>query len=346
MPLRALIRTLLVSAALFCFVLSLQMLKKGAGSIMPVLEGLHVEGVVNALGLGWLMAYVVLSGSPVAALSLALFGAHNISDVETLGMIAGSRFGAAFVVLMAGTVYYLRRRRGIDTVATGVLCLLVTWSVYLPATVIGYLLLKSGVLDGARMPVPGTLGDMIGAVYDPIVAVLSGVLHPVLLFASGVAVLVASFSMFDQALPSIDPNHSRFRQIAFVVYRPQVMFLLGIAITCMTLSVSVSLGLLVPLSAKGYVRRENVTPYIMGANISTFLDTLVVALLVGEPRALAVVLAEMVSVMVVSFLLLFGFYAAYRDGIEWSLSRVTRSRRAFLAFVVAMMLVPAVLMLI
>jgi hypothetical protein len=346
MPLKALIRTLLVSTALFTFVLSLQMLKRGAGSVMPLLEGLHVEGVVNALGLGWLMAYVVLSGSPVAALALALFGAHNISDVETLGMIAGSRFGAAFVVLMAGTIYYLRRRRGIDTVATGVLCLLVTWSVYLPATCIGYLLLESGLLDGVSMPIPGRLGDLIGAVYDPLVGALSAVLHPALLFVAGVALLVASFALFDRALPSIDPNHSRFRQIAFVVYRPQVMFLLGIAVTCMTLSVSVSLGLLVPLSAKGYVRRENVTPYIMGANISTFLDTLVVSLLVGEPRALSVVLAEMLSVMGVSFLLLFGFYASYRDGVEWCLAGVTRDRRAFLAFVAAMMIVPAVLMLI
>lgn len=345
MPLKALIRTVLVAAALFSFVLSLQMLKKGAGSIMPVLEGLHVEGVVNALGLGWLMAYVVLSGSPVAAMSLALFGAHNLSDVETLGMIAGSRFGAAFVVLMAGTVYYLRRRRGIDTVATGVLCLLVTWSVYLPATCIGYLMLRSGLLDEARLPIPSSVADVIGVVYDPLVAAFAGALHPALLFAAGVAVLVGSFSLFDRALPSIDPSHSRFRQIAFVVYRPQVMFLLGVAVTCMTLSVSVSLGLLVPLSAKGYVRRENITPYIMGANISTFLDTLVVSLLVGEPRALAVVLAEMLSVMAVSFVLLFVFYPQYREGVEWCMSAVTRDRRAFLVFVAGMMVVPAILML-
>ncbi|HKY31453.1 MAG TPA: hypothetical protein VJV23_02870 [Candidatus Polarisedimenticolia bacterium] len=341
---RVLARALLVVTAIFLFILSLQMLKRGAGSIMPLLDAVRAEGVLNAFGLGWLLAYIVLSGSPVAATALALFGARQISAVEALGMIAGSRFGAAFVVLLAGILYSLRRRRGMGAVATGILCLLVTWSVYAPATVIGYLLLASGALDGLRLPAVTAVTGLVEVVYDPIVHWAEAAAGPTLLFVAGMGALVASFSLFDRALPSINPEHSRFRQIAFVVYRPNVMFLLGIAVTCMTLSVSVSLGLLVPLSAKGYVRRENIVPYIMGANISTFLDTLVVAVLVGDPRALSVVMAEMLSVILVSLIILLGFYAAYRDGIEWCLSWATMDRRAFLVFSGLMMLVPLLMM--
>ena len=60
-----------------------------------------------------------------------------------------------------------------------------------------------------------------------------------------------------------------------LLYRPLVTFALGLAVTTLTMSVSVSLSVLVPLSARGYIRRENVIPYIMGANITTFVDTLV-----------------------------------------------------------------------
>ena len=58
-----------------------------------------------------------------------------------------------------------------------------------------------------------------------------------------------------------------------VAYRPWFMFAVGLGVTVLTLSVSVSLSLLVPLAARGYIRRENVVPYILGANITTFVDT-------------------------------------------------------------------------
>ena len=339
-------KILLVVSALFLFILGLQMLKTGAGGIMPVLKGLHLEGIINLFGLGWVMAYCVLSGSPIAAISLGLFGAHKITDVESLGMIAGSRFGASFVVLLLGAVHYFRGRRAMVTVATGVLCLLVTWTIYTPATVIGYVLLKTDLLEGARLPLPGAVTGLIELVYDPILKVMAVYLRPAVLFVMGVVTLLSAFTLFDRALPDIDPEHSRFKQIANVVYRTNVMFILGIAVTCVTLSVSVSLGLLVPLSAKGYVRRENIIPYIMGANISTFIDTLVASMLVGEPHAFTVVLAEMLGVSLFSLVVLFGFYANYRDGIEWCLEWITLSRRTFLIFVGAITVVPLFLMLI
>jgi Na+/phosphate symporter len=156
---------------------------------------------------------------------------------------------------------------------------------------------------------------------------------------------VGSFSIFDRALPRLNPNQGRFRQIADIIYRPRVMFLLGIAVTCMTLSVSVSLGLLVPISAKGYVRRENIIPYVMGANVSTFIDTLFVALMVGEPGAMGIVLAQMISVSVISLVVLGFFYRRYRRLLEGALEAATRSRRAFFVFLGVTMAVPLLFLL-
>ena len=50
------------------FALALEITRAGAGSLAPLLSDINVEGVANALGFGWLFAYVVLSGSPVAAI--------------------------------------------------------------------------------------------------------------------------------------------------------------------------------------------------------------------------------------------------------------------------------------
>ena len=67
---------------------------------------------------------------------------------------------------------------------------------------------------------------------------------------------------------------------------------------------SVSLSLLVPLSARGYVRRENLIPYIMGANITTFIDTLLAALLINNPMGFTIVLVQMITATFASLVIL------------------------------------------
>lgn len=306
---------------------------------------IHAHGLLNLFGLGWLMAYGVLSGSPVAAVAVGLFGAGAVRDTEALGMIAGSRFGASFVVLLFGTLHYLRGQRKIITVATGILSLLVTWTIYVPATIIAFLLLVNGQLDIFSVNPPSFLLGLQGSIMQDIVAPAANFLHPLILFIAGVAVMVGAFAVFDRALPEIDPNQGRFRQITDIVYRPKVMFLLGMAVTCVTLSVSVSMGLLVPISAKGYVRRENIIPYIMGANVTTFIDTIIIAMMVGEPRAVSIVLAQIVSVSVVSLIVIVFFYRSYRRVLEATLEAATRSHLAFVVFLAVTMAVPIILLL-
>ncbi len=339
-PLKSASKLLLACLALFLFLVSLETIRSSAAGVGPILLLLRADGILNLFGLGWLMAYGVLSGSPVAAVSLGLFGAGAIQDTEALGMIAGSRFGAAFVVLLFGAIAYYRQRRKIITVATGILSLLVTWTIYAPATLMAFGLLSSRSLDWVRLTTPGVVLNLQGAIVKAIVGPVAALLHPFLLFLAGVGLLLGAFNLFDRALPELNPNHGRFRQIADIIYRPKVMFLLGIAITCLTLSVSVSVGLLVPISAKGYVRRENIIPFVMGANISTFIDTLFVALLVGNPRAGAIVLAEMVSVSIVSLIVLAFFYKPYGRFLEAALEAATRSPRSFAAFLGMTMAIP------
>src|SRR6185503_137463 len=101
------------------------------------------------------------------------------------------------------------------------------------------------------------------------------------------------------------------------------MFLLGAAITSLSMSVSVSLSILVPLSNRGFIRRENVIPYIMGANITTFVDTLLASVLLNNPAAFTVVMTEMLSITLVSFVILVAFYHRYERAMLSFVSWVT-----------------------
>jgi sodium-dependent phosphate cotransporter len=92
----------------------------------------------------------------------------------------------------------------------------------------------------------------------------------------------------------------------------------------LTLSVSVALTVLVPLAAKGYVKRDEAIPYIMGANITTLADTLVVAMLQRTPVAAQIVLAEAIGVTIVSLIILAFFFQPVKRSVigldDWLVS--------------------------
>ena len=335
-----LVKIVAVVAGLFVFILALELLKKGAGGIAPLFERLSVDGIWDSLGMGWLMAYVVLSGSPVAAIALTLFSGGVISVLQTFAMITGSRLGASFIVLFICFIYYLRGQHRVASVSIGVLSFLVTATIYLPAMALGYLSLTRGWLDGLHFGTPAALNSIMDTVYDPIVGWLGSLLPRWGMFILGVVALLAAFQLFDKALPEVRPESTGFQRIADIIYRPQVMLLLGLGVTMVTLSVSVSISVLVPLSIKGYIRRENLIPYIMGCNISTFVDTLLASLLLGTPLAFTVVLTEMLSVAVISGLVLLLGYRHYQAGIEAVLERIVRSRASLITFIVIITLIP------
>jgi Na+/phosphate symporter len=340
---RAASRVGLVVLALFFFILALELLKKGAGGIVPLLRSLDVAGVSGGIGFGWLMACVVLSGSPVAAIALTLLASRTLSTPEAFAMIGGSRLGASFVVLVIGLLDDLRSRRTEKrSVYIGVAALVSTAIVYVPSMALGLVALERGAFSGLRLE-GRELASFVAAVYGPITGALAGVLPRFLLFVAGVLCLLGAFKVFDKVLPDLQKGQGPVSLAGSVIYRPWVMFLIGAGVTSLTMSVSVSLSLLVPLAAKGYVRRENVCPYILGANITTFIDTLFAGALVGHPDAVRIVAILMSCVTLLSVPIVFLIPHLFERAVDRIAVLATASTRSLVTFVVILFLVPALL---
>jgi Na+/phosphate symporter len=166
-----------------------------------------------------------------------------------------------------------------------------------------------------------------------------------MLFVVGMLVILLSFSLFDRCLPTMSLKQSQFGRVSRMVYRPVVMLLLGAFVTLLSMSVSVSLSILVPLSNRGFVRRENVIPYIMGANITTFIDTLLAAVLLRNPQAFTVVFVEMISIAIVSGLILAFFFSRYEHMVLTFVDWLIHSNRNLAIFIGTIFLVPVLLLL-
>jgi sodium-dependent phosphate cotransporter len=341
------LKILYALAGLFVFILALQLMKAGAKELAPTLKNLNLlQTPLQALGLGWLGAYLVLSGSPVAAAALGLFNGGAITELQTFMMINGSRMGSSFIVLFVGFLYMVRGNESKRSLSIGLLSMLTTWTTYVPAMLVGSYLLISGALSNLHFSASAELASFIDAIFDPIVGWITSWAPGLLVFVVGVLVILLAFNLIDRALPELKLTGSEFGEAPSLLFRPIVMFLIGGAITAVSMSVSVSVSLLVPLSARGYIRRENVIPYIMGANITTFIDTLVASLFMNNPASFTIVLVEMLSVAIVSLSIMLLIYRPYERSILNLANRVTATRRGFSLFMVLLVGLPIVLLLV
>jgi len=328
------------------FLLAIQLMKDGAQTVAPVVQGLFdVSNPVNSLGFGWLFAYLIFSGSPVAAIALAFLDVGVMGAFETFTMISGSRIGASFIVLFVGLLYILRGHERLASLSMGILSFVVTLSLQLPSLVIGYVLLTQHMTEPIQLRIGGSLISVLDVLYGPIVAFILEKASGWLAFVLGVAIIMLSFNLFDRALPQLHLDKTRFAQIPSLIYRPIIMFFVGLIVTAVSMSVSISLSILVPLSARGYIRSENAIAYIMGANVSTFVDTLLVALVLRNPMAATVVVVQMVAVALVSVVTLLLLYRPHERAVLSLTHRIAESNRNMIIFAAIILVTPIILML-
>ncbi|MEJ2263003.1 MAG: hypothetical protein P8X95_06130 [Anaerolineales bacterium] len=333
--------------SLFFFILAITLMKNGARSLAPLVrDTFTVTNPVNSLGFGWIFAYLVMSGSPVAAAALTFLDAGIITNLGTFTMITGSRLGANFIVLFMGLVYVLRGRNWATSLGMGLLSLVVTGTTYLAGLIIGVLLLGSGILEPFQMRSGTLLTSFLEAVFENISARVASIVPGWGVFLLGLGLIIVSFNLFDRCLPKMTLKESQMGRLATLVFRPGVMFLLGALITLISMSVSVSLSILVPLNDRGFIRRENVIPYIMGANITTFVDTLLASVLINNSSAFTVVLAEMTSITIVSIIILLTLYHRYERMMLAFVNWITSNNRHLTYFLAIIILTPILLLLI
>ncbi|MBS3751024.1 MAG: hypothetical protein KGY39_05900 [Anaerolineales bacterium] len=339
------IKVLLFFFSLFLFFIALETMKTGAQEMTGFARRLSgVDDLLSGIGLGWLTSYLTLSGSPIAAISLTLFDIASINEVATFGMIVGSRIGGSLIVIFIGVIYILQGHDRGTSLLTGILSFMVTGLIYIPATPLGLFL-----LDRISLPIPfiSSSSSLSKSPVDRLLGPLRNLMVTHLpdwvVFGLGVVLTLISLELIDKALPEFELEENIFGEVPDLLYRPLISFLLGFAFTLITMSVSISLGLLVPLSVRGYIKRENLLPYIMGSNISTFLDTVIAGLLLRNPEAANLVLVQTLSVTIISLLILFFIYRPFQKAILRSALWMNEKSSRLLVFSAVLFLIPLVL---
>jgi sodium-dependent phosphate cotransporter len=339
----------LAVGSVLVFLFAVKLLGAATEAAAPTLADLLPRVVVAdpaALGVGWLAAYALANGSVVAAIGLSLFRVGLLTTVQLFLVIAGSRLGAAAVVVFVGALDHFQHERYSlpESVSLGLLTFLLTLSIYLPVTVVGYVLLpwlsdgflalSGGWVERLHVPRP----------FDALTAAITAAVGPGLSVLLAVVALFASLRLFDRVLARVDTGTLR-RRVFGHLDRTWLSFAIGLFVTGATTSVAFSLGVIVPLYNRRYVQRDELIPYVLGANVGTLFDTLLVALVLESPSGVAVVLL-LLSVSCLTTLSALLVHDRYCSLVSRADDWLVADRRAFLAFVALLLAVPLALLVV
>lgn len=302
-----------------------------------------IEGPFSALGAGWLITYLIANGSVVAGLAVTLVESAAVEPARGFLLLAGSRLGAAAFVVLLGVLEFVRSRPRPElrrALGLGFLTFLVSISVYLPATVLGYALFEplhdlfvDALPSEVEIEALARTGDLADSLVDAIGALAVA--------AIAVVLVVASFQLFDEFLKGFDED--RLRNLFRVWLRWRwVSFGSGLLITAVTTSVALSVGALVPLFSRGIVKTRDVIPYLLGAGLGTMADTVLFALLLGSEPGLAIVLVLLASAAAVTVAYLIR-PAAYTRIIERAFGLFTARPAGAIGFAALLLAAPGLL---
>lgn len=336
------------SLGVIIFIFAINMLKGSIQTLSPLLNQYlgNLDKPINFLGFGWFTSYLILSGSPIAALSLSIFDGGVISQLSSFFMVAGSRLGAAFILVIIGLVEYFRGESDlIDSTSVAFLTFLLTYLVFIPGTFVSYLIINSDFVNLLQFKLNPEVIAGVNSLFNPGTSFLIDLLGNEISFFASIGVLYFGLYLFDKAFQNLEVEKAKSSWINYLMRNPYFSFALGASITFAAQSVSLSLGIIVPLYLKGYLQRRDLIPYIMGANLATFSDTLLVAIILSNVLAVQVVLSVILGNLIITIIALI-FYRKFHDFIVNSMNFLMTNKSALIVFNLLILIIPIILLFI
>ncbi len=260
----------------------------------------NIKDIPSAIGLSWLVSFFILSGSPVAAIAIGLQNAGIITPLQLFASILGSRIGAVSIAFFVGLITVFEEqsfRRGFSVAVTA---FLITLTMSFGTLIIGLMLFPTGAFLSPQIDVP---------IFDPLGPItkasdfLIQALNPSLALFIGMVMIVMVVRLLDRTLGKHKGTDQSDSWIDLLNI-PSASFIAGFLLTAVTFTVSVSFSIIVPIYVAQKVELKKIIPYIIGSNIGTFSDTLILAALTGTAETVkAVMLAILGSCLVAAVLM-------------------------------------------
>lgn len=313
---RRILRIAIFVAALYVFLLSIQMI---SGSLKllgkPFAETLiqFTDNPIVGLFLGILVTALIQSSSATTSIVVSFVAAQVLTVTNAIPIIMGANIGTTITNTLV-SLYHISRKdefaRAFPSAMIHDIFNLLAAAVLLPVEIFFHPIQHvSGFLSGAQAlkGVGFKIWSPLGAVVKPVATWIIDLVRAVVgtqgfwergfaLITIPLALVLLFFGLRFMVTNMRKLAGSKTEVVIdkYLFGGPVRAFLLGMVITAVIQSSSVTTSFIVPLVGAGLIALEQIFPYTLGANIGTTVTAILAALATGTPEGIQVAFAHLV----------------------------------------------------
>ena len=134
--------------------------------------------------------------------------------------------------------------------------------------------------------------DLVGVLTSPITNVLFGRNHNLFLIVLGFLILIFTLKYLGRTIVEVLGGEKKSRGFINKFFESKYKaYFIGVGLTAIVFSSSITIGLLVPLAVSRIINLKKAIPFILGANLGTFTDLFLASVVIGKNSAIAVSVA-------------------------------------------------------
>jgi len=295
--------------------------------------------------ISYLMTEITMSWSPIAWAFISLGESLKISAQNLAAILMWTRWWVNSFLLITGILMLFKWKSLRRALWITVIQFLVTLSVTLLSAIFMFPLLKTNILGLIANKITNWL--VVHSAIDVFTGFFSAgiklyVWNKVMLIIIGIFMLIWWLFLFDKSFSFLGDkkNKEKLKKIE----NKKTAFVSWFIITALTMSLSISITILLPLYTRKLFNRKLLIAYILWANISTLFDTLFLWVITKSRLGIEVIIAFLISVILAVSIYLI-FYKYYFKTIWKITDIILKNKYRFLIFTIIVMLVPVLFLL-
>ena len=335
---------------LYLFVFAIEVIKKASVLLAPDIKDYLLEGLepIKAVCVGWFTTAIAQSSGAVSSVTAA-FAGNGLIDLPTaVYIMIGASLGTTITALVISLVVVSVKRRdfrhGVEiglsySIYSALLVFIVVFLEYFFGFFSKVSLFLAEILHDkiSLLRVP----NIVGLITSPFVNGLLRFENHWFLLLFGFVVLIFTLRFISKAIMGVlggEDNARRFINRYFdSKYKAYFM---GVFLTAIVFSSSITIGLLVPLAVSRLISLKKAIPFILGADLGTFTDLFLVALIIDQTNALAAAFAYALFAVVGAIVFLPNVDFLHKVTKYTSKRLINMSRRNALYILIAFVLIP------
>jgi len=340
---------------LYLFILSIELIKKSLTFLEPTINSFLIENLspIKAIASGWFTTSVIQSSGAVSTLTSALAGQGLLTLKTAIYILVGASLGTAITAIIISFVVSTKSkkdfRHGFE--------IALVYSIYSALLVLIVLFLEiffslfsksSMYLANFLHPKLSVLGipNIVEIVTLPIIKLFQLVLNDFPLLIFGFIILIFSLRYIGKSVVDVLGGERKAGKLIKKHFNsPIKIYFVGMILTAIVFSSSITIGLLVPLAAAGLISLRKAIPFIIGADLGTFTDTFLAAIIIGKPLALATAIAYALF-GVIGALIFLPNISILRKLTKYTSKKLIKiSRRKAFYFLLAFIVIPLLIIL-